>query len=108
MDQQATVRLSRDRQLQGAWVSYRVLIDDNEVGIIRSNRSVDFVVPPGEHVVQVLGRFPSFPQSNILDVQLNSGAVCVLRCSSSLSVKSLIGSGYFASKSPISIRLQEL
>jgi hypothetical protein len=105
----ATLRVTRARQLQSSGVSYRILCDDLELGKLRSNSTAVFSVDPGQHIVQVLGRFPSYPQSNALDVNLVAEGVTHLGCRTVRSISRLARSGlsFGAGNPPMSILLSE-
>ena len=103
----AKLRIVRDRQIIDAFVPYRVLIDDVEVGKVKSNRTTDFTVDWGERTLQLIGRRldTSPPRSNTLRVLVPAGAILTVRCRSSLSYAKALAMGLAGA--PVSITVEE-
>jgi len=110
-DESATLRVTRVPQFISSLVRYRVLIDGEERSKLKSNSTSVISVKPGEHTVQVLGRFPSFPASNVISVNVPAGVIQDLECRTVRSIGSFLplysrtpgGAG----KPPMSINLYE-
>jgi hypothetical protein len=90
-------------------VPYRVIVDDVDRGKLKSNDEAIFTVDSGQHTLQVLGRRPSRPQSNLLSVDVRAGSICEIGCRSVVSMGSLARTGLSAGfgKPPVSIVLYE-
>jgi hypothetical protein len=104
----ATLRIVRDRQRTDALVPYRVLIDDVEVGKVKSGSTTDFTVAPGEHTLQLIHRRLGTPppRSNLLRVLVPAGGVLTVGCHSSLSYAKSLAMGLAGA--PVSVAIQEL
>ena len=59
-------------------------------GKLRSNSTSVFSIEPGERTVQVRGRFPSFPESNVVSMSVAAGVIRDLECRTVTSIPSFL------------------
>jgi hypothetical protein len=88
--QLAKIRISRKRQFTDGALSYRVLIDDKEVGKVRSGQIAGFNGIPGEHVVQLVRQFPRYSRSNALTLDVGPGDICEVTCTVKLTLGTFV------------------
>lgn len=50
---QSILRIKRNKRIIGFAVSYRIMLDDVEIGKIRNGEEVSFHIPPGTHSVHI-------------------------------------------------------
>jgi len=89
MIENSIIIIKRDRQYADSLRSYRVFLDDREIGTVSRHKEKEFHISPGKHIIQLK---IDWCKSNQLEFEIERDQVINFICGTNLKgLKILIG-----------------